>query len=250
MQELLDTLRNANDFLNKNTRWTVAIASIMLLSVAGYYLITYRQMKYHKAAHAEMFSIQKIYDLPVEENGNSKSHDSFSSEEEKWSKVRELSHKSFDKFQWLQRYKSCGLGAYFPIYEVNALLKLGRFEEAVHVMSRLVEQLPDNPIKDFAKVRFALMLLDSDSEQAKNEGLTVLEGVANSNGYASDQAYYWLGEYHWIKGRTQEAKSIWNTLVSEFSTAQIGSDGSVRSNPYALESPWVSRAKERLELIQ
>lgn len=250
MQEQFELSEVVGPWFQKHIKLILAAAGLVLFGAASYFVIDYKRSTYRQGAYDFFVDIKKLVDAPVvdkDDDSEQESHElKFSTEAEKWTKVRETAKKGFEK------YGQHGFGANFPMYEVNALLKLGRNEEAMEVLAKTVKNLSRGPIKDLMEAKLALIKMDSASADVKSEGLAELDKIANSGGCASDMAYFRLGEYHWARGNTNEARSVWNSLVTEFSTKNPKHPDmdDVLPEETMVTSPWAEKAREKLRLIQ
>lgn len=250
MQENFDLFESVSLFLNKYLTIILLVAGSTLFLSAIYGVVQYQRNSAGQAAYKAFVQLNKLQDSSVtteDKETLAKNEQRFASEAEKWSYIENVASKA------LQENGSSTFGAHFCLFKVDALLQQGKAEEALDCITTSLTSLPASPIKDFVVVKKALMQLDADDEIGQVEGLQVLKNIANSNSCAADSAYYWLGQYYWIKGNIEEAKIFWNSLIALHSktskvNAQDDSFESSRSDMF--QSPWVEKAKKSLKLIQ
>jgi hypothetical protein len=131
-----------------------------------------------------------------------------------------------------------GLKTSFDIAQlrVNALLKHDMHNEAVTVMKEVVNNMSSSPLYDSARVKLALMLLDTTDN--KNDGVKLLSDIGYDQQSANnDSALYYLGQYYWINGKLGKASNTWQHLVDQYKDEHIS------------PSPWVNIVQEKLALI-
>lgn len=242
MQDRFSSLSEIGDFLQDNIKIVITAIILLLSLLGGFIVIGYKNSISRQKAYDSFVELKNLIDLPVksaDESENLDSIENFKSESEKWTKIRELAHKDF------HNHGNSGLGRYFQVFEINALLKLGKLPEAIKVLTAVVKNLPSNKIKELLEVKLALLKIDSQEKEAVLEGLKELDTIANSGNCASAAAYWQLGQYHWINGNLNEAKTLWNTLICQYSNKkQLPSDEDIFS------SPWVEKASEILKTVQ
>lgn len=133
---------------------------------------------------------------------------------------------------------SSSIAPYFTAYEVDALIKLGKHDEAIKALDSLIASLSSsNPMINLYKTKRALIKIDNKEEQIKQAGLAELETLAHDTKNKNrDEAQFYLGLYHYVADNMELAKKAWQELVEQ----------SVESkNP----SPWSEQAKSRLETL-
>lgn len=250
MQENFDLFESVSLFFNKYLTIILLVAGSTVFLSAVYGVVVYQRNSAGQAAYKAFIKLNKLQNSPVAAEDKevlAKNEQSFTSEVEKWNYIENVASKA------LQENSSSTFGVHFCLFKIDALLQQGKAEEALDCIKSSLASLPASPIKDFVVVKKALMQLDADDEAGQNEGLQVLKNIANSNSCAADSAYYWLGQYYWIKGNIEEAKILWNSLIalhSKTSDVNAFNDSLESSRSDMFQSPWVEKAKKSLKLIQ
>lgn len=156
----------------------------------------------------------------------------FKTEIEKWTKVEEVFKAGY------QQNKNSGIAPMFLAYQAEALMHLGKLNEAVPLMKNAVKSMSDSALKAAYTVKQSLMQLDSDNKEWVDEGLSILKEIAlDQKSVVHDMVLYRLGEYFWYAKNTDEVKNYWNQLILLY--------GKASKEP----SLWAELARPKLKLI-
>ncbi len=130
------------------------------------------------------------------------------------------------------------MAPYLMAYEVDALIKLGKKDEAIQRLDSLISSLSSsNPLINLYKTKRALIKIDSDDAQIKDAGLAELENLAQDKKNKNrDEAQFYLGLYYYVADNMELAKKVWQELAEQ----------SVESK---YPSSWSEQAKMRLESL-
>ncbi len=133
---------------------------------------------------------------------------------------------------------SSSLAPFFLVYEADILLQQGNRHDAIPVLKKAVETLGNSPLAYLYKTKHALVMMDSNETDIKQQGLDALLALAREpkNQY-SDNALYFLGRYYAVNNQRDEARMIWQELAEIYEVN--GADA----------SPWAERAWEALRLM-
>jgi tetratricopeptide (TPR) repeat protein len=136
------------------------------------------------------------------------------------------------------QYKSTSFAPYFLSLQADALAQQGKIDEAVVVMSSMLDELPKkSPLYHVYAIKKARMMLDSAQESMRAQGLELLAGLAQNTANAQqDEALYYLGMHYMSQGNKSEAKNSFQKLMDTFGAKQ--SD---------YRSPWLSMAQIALQ---
>lgn len=195
----------------------------------GYY---WYRGRIERSAHAAYESCMKFYNGSVGASADeAEQQQTFGSEQEKWEVVQQEFLKAADGHSW------SGLHGIFLAYAAEAQSRLNKHESALLTMEQSLNAIPDAILKSWFEIKYALMKLDSEDSEERAAGLAILErhaSIQESSVFAC--AAYHLGNYYWINGDYQAARSFWNMLS--------GSSAADHA------SYWYSLAKPRLKLVQ
>jgi len=126
---------------------------------------------------------------------------------------------------------------YLPLLHVEILLKQGKIDEARDLLADNIAHFVNSPLYSYIQSFYALVLIDGTQEQ-KNEGLGILEKIANAeDDLASDYAAYQVGYYYFVNRNFGKAKFFWHLII----------DRSVMSEKKA--SVWAVKAEEKINQI-
>lgn len=227
-------LENTIDYIKKNQKPVIAGvvgATVLISAVTGYW---FYRIHVREQAHKAMVQALKYYHGVV---GTVTSADSqsmfFTSETEKWQKTAQVFADGYE------RYKGTALGSMFQAYQAEALLNLGKMNEAVDTLSHAVDNMKSGALKDFYRIKLALMKLDSSKELDRQQGLGALKILADdAQSVAQETALYQLGAYYWSEKKFAEAKNYWQMLLVKYGTRDI-------KHP----SVYAEKVKEKLALL-
>jgi hypothetical protein len=227
-------LERALDYIGKNKKQVlVGVAGIVVFTAAatGYW---FYKIHVRERAHKALLQALKYYDGSV---GKIASADAgavfFSSEFEKWQKTQSVFKEVYEN------YKGTSLAPIFLAYESEAMLNLGKHDEAVAILVSAVAKMENSAVRDFYRVKLALMQLDSKKEQDQQLGLTALKLIAdNAKSAAHEAALYQLGAYYWSEKKFIEAKSYWQILLVKYGVRDAKN-----------LSPYAEKVKEKLSLL-
>ncbi len=237
-----DVGKNHFDWIKKQfLKYRLPIIVIVLVvgpSIGGFFGYRFYRSGIESSAQAEFTTAMKYFDAPVQtvdlktDQLSLEDVEIFSSEEEKWTRVAETFRKGYEN------NTSSGIAPMFLAFQSEALVNLGKFDEAIGVLKKVIDLLKDDTIKDPYQVKLALMQLDSKDGNVQKDGLELLQSMSGkSESYVRDLALYHLGEYYWVKKNFAEAKNYWSTLVSEY------------GEKVKVPSEWAKLATEKLKLI-
>ena len=232
---LVDKLKAIIEFLSKNKKialyWLLGIVFFMAI-IAGYFI--YR-IGVDRRAYSDLKKSMAIFDGKVVKvvTNETLGENEFKTDIEKWERVVEV----FDTMY--KKHKSTGIAPIFLSYKVDALVNLSKLSQAIETQNLLLKRIPNkSSLKQYNKIKLALMQMDLDQESQINNGLNLLKSIALENGnVAQDEALFHLGEYYWYQKDYTQAANYWNQLTIKF--------GKTSAHP----SVWVDMAKPRLKTI-
>jgi len=196
----------------------VAGIGVIVLGSAGFGYIYYKN-KVRAAAYKDFMTAIQCYDGVVKNKKVSSDYPSikqFESEKDKWTQTEQVFRQGY------QNYKNTELAPAFLSFQAEALLNLGKIDEAIKVLKEVVSQVKSAEIKDSYKVKIALINLDKKDEKAQSDALNELISVANNDSSAANEvALYQVGSYFWNQKKYNEAKDYWQRLLVK-TTAKSG----------------------------
>ena len=231
-----ETIKKYLQIINDYKVYIIFGIVLFALIVGGFFGYRYHNAKQSAAAHKDLIECMKYYDAPIlspsEKSSKKSSEISFSSNQEKWTKVEKAFENAYEK------NKSSSLSGIFLTFISEAMLRLGKNKESLEVLSKALNEIPSKTLKAFYDVKYSLMLLDDKNEANKNLGLSKLKSYSQDfDSVVNDEVLFRLGSYYWYANNFDEARNYWNQLVHKY--------GSGTKDP----SPWVDLAKVKLKLI-
>jgi hypothetical protein len=200
--------------------------------VFGY---VYYTNKVRAAAYKDFMSAIQCYDGVVKNKQISSNYPSikqFESENDKWIQTEQVFRLGY------QNYKNTELAPAFLAFQAEALLNLGKVDDAIKVLKDVVNQVKSEEIKDSYKVKIALICMDKKDEKVHKQALDELIAIANNDSsVANEAALYQVGSYFWNQKKYSEAKGYWQRLLIK-TTAKTGQ-----------VSVFAGEVKEKLSLI-
>ena len=114
-----------------------------------------------------------------------------------------------------ERHSKSKLAPYFRLYEADALIQKGKFDEALNVLNLAINGVDKaNPFYYLFLSKGAL--IKTDNESLKEEGLKELNDLANDiNNPFSAMAGYYLGLFYYHSNDEVKAKDIWQNVLDK-----------------------------------
>lgn len=206
--------------------------------VFGLGIFGYAQYSKHlqSVAQGELAAALRFVDAPVVPGAKTTVEGDaieFATAQDKWTHVNKTFADGYAK------NRSAGISSIFLVYQAEALLNLGKRVEALDVLSKAIDAMPNDELKDFYKVKRALMKIDSEQALDQKDGLEELRKLSsNQNSVAHEQALYYLGSYFWTQKDFTQAKNYWQQLIVKYG---------MRDTHQA--SPYVDAVRSKLRLI-
>ncbi len=234
VKTIIDQLWQALPYRNE-----LLMSSAMVLAVGlSYWGYTSYRISIEQEAHKTFISCLKAFETPI---GPKKANElnifdtdtlEFATHDEKWQKVAGMFNDAASK------HSSSGLAPMFRAFESEALLNLGKKEEALSVLHNSVKTMSSPSLKSVYEIKEALLQIDFNDASVKEQGLSSLRLIAaDAQHLAHDRALYELGQYYWVGKKFDEAKNYWNQLVLKY--------GKGSTHP----SAWAAQAQSQLKLI-
>lgn len=181
------------------------LAAVLMV---GYH---YHRNNVQQAAHRDLIDVLRYFDLPVGTPLPLNKNIKFETEEQKWNEVARLFEVGYKK------NASSTLAPIFLAFRSEALINLGKQEEAILCLTETIQKIADKRIANYYELKLALVKLDSKNEVYHKDGLAILEKIAISKEHlAQDQALYQLGVYFWTNKKFDEAKNYWQQFIGKF----------------------------------
>jgi len=183
----------------------------LICLIIGYsYYNHYSQAQAHKAFQDAL----KYYQASVAPGARTYIKDDiieFGSDEDKWKKVEEVFKTAYDK------HKGAGIGPMFRILQSEALVNLHKIDDAVTLLESAVKALPSHEMRDFYKLKLALVKLESPTETIRKAGFAELKAIAENAAHLANEAgLYYLGLYFWTQKDFAQAKNYWQQLMVKY----------------------------------
>ncbi len=184
--------------------------------VFGY---SYYKNKVRAAAYKDFMSAMQSYDGVIKNKKMSSNYPGikqFESENDKWTQTEQIFRQGY------QNYKNTELAPAFLAFQAEALLNLGKVDDAIKLLKDVINQVKSEELKDSYKVKIALINMDKKDEKVKSEALNELISIANNDSsVANEVALYQVGAYFWSQKNYNEAKNYWQRLLVK-TTAKSG----------------------------
>jgi hypothetical protein len=210
--------------------YTLSLAAIAML-VLGAFFWGYRYYagQQEKNAQKTLASCIKLYEEAAGANGTPAS----------WSIVETSCKRGHEE------YAKSGLAPYFLSYQAEALIKQNKIDDAIVVMTQMVNSLSKNsPLYYIYATKLALVQTDASDASVKAAGLKSLEELAvDTKNKQRDEALYYVGLYHWHHNDTAKAKEAWQQLAELPRLEDAPAQGQENA------SPWMQLVAERLNVI-
>jgi tetratricopeptide (TPR) repeat protein len=207
---LIDTIITKTIEYRKQVLIGTTFALCLSGAVVGY---NFYKRNVQIKAHENFISALKYYEAPVKATRDETDFSTlqFTNDAEKWAKVEEVFRNAYEN------YKNAGIAPTFLIYQSEALMNLGKHEEAIAALQKSIALMDNSSAADFFSVKLALMQLDSKQAATKEQGFALLKKIAESQqSVAQESALYYLGGYFWSQKKYPEAQNYWKQLLLKF----------------------------------
>lgn len=165
-----------------------------------------------ETAQKEFVELARYFEAPVVVGSPSRTEGEslqFASEQEKWAFIAQAYEKAHN------RLKRTGMGPMFKVYEADALLTLGKQDEALAALEVAVRDVKSREVQDFLKLKVALVRLDN--AKSAEAGLTALKTLAaDTSSFAHEAALYNLGYYYFTAHDAVQAKNYWQQMMVKY----------------------------------
>jgi len=192
----------------------------LILGVAGVFMLVLAFLGYgyysdwvQSSAHKAFVESLRYYDASVTGRPTVMTNGTieFATDEEKWKKVEDVFKSAY------QSHKGAGIAPVFRVYQAEALVNLGKINEAIEMLAAAVKSMPSAELKDFYSLKLALMKMDSPQQGMQQEGFADLKKVAeNEKHFANEAGLYFLGYYFWTQKDFTQAKNYWQQLMVKY----------------------------------
>ena len=220
MREWYAMIMGAKDGPHKYIKYLIIGLCIVLTTAGGFFFyrlyVVYREQTAHKMFNTNMQAYkQALKDTDVE-----------------WQSVAEMFEQGHNK------NTNSYLAPYFLSFQVEALLKQGKKEEALTVLDTIINKLSNSPLLPLFKMKHALVRIDLEDSAHQQAGVKELESLIREkkNPYR-DVALFYLGRYYWATDQVAQAQQVWQQLVDEQRQHKLS------------PSPWADEVKNILETL-
>jgi len=207
------------DKINKNRQILIVTALAVIVFGAIIFGYVYYKDKQRCNAYKDFLIAMQYYDGIVKSKDSESNYPGaryFSTHDEKWQQTEQVFRQGYEK------HKNTEMAPIFLAFQSEALINLGKVEQAMQNLNSVVAQLKIQDLKDCYKVKLALIKMDLNDESLLKQGLSELTAIANSDGCAASEiALYHAGAYFWNSKKYEEAKGYWQRLLVK-TTAKAG----------------------------
>jgi tetratricopeptide (TPR) repeat protein len=203
-----------DDLFKKTVKYhkILIVAGLGVIVLGGaFFGYGYYKNKMRTNAYKDFISALAYYDGVVKDkkmDSNYSSIKQFESETDKWQQTEQAFKQGY------QNYKNTELAPAFLAFQAEALLNLGKVDDAIKVLKDVIDQVKSDEIRDSYKLKVALINMDKKDEKAQTEGFNELIKIAdNDSSIASEAALYQAGSFFWNQKKYNEAKNYWQRLL-------------------------------------
>lgn len=189
------------------------------------------------SAHKEFVSAMRVFDAPLKDDGRKVRLQDlvFATAEEKWNRVNEAFERGYNN------HKNSGLAGMFLAYRAQALLHLGKIDEAATLLRQAVLCMSGAELIQGYTLKLALVEMDAQDSSMQKAGLDRLTAIAqDEKNLFNDAALYHLGLKYFVEKNFQEAKNYFAQLKVKYGAEQDADKVSV----------WAQRAIDKLKLME
>lgn len=189
----------------RDNQITLAMLCVGIVCAGGYYTYKWHNNKIQKRAQRDFVDSIDVYKQAFMSDAGQK--DITKKETQMWNEV-EVAFKT----GYFQNSKST-LAPFFLAFESEALIKLGKFDEAYKALSEAIKKFSKNsPYYYLYSIKKSLLEIDKKDEKSGVEQLINL--VSDKNNILKDMSAFYLGEYYWSKNDIVKAKEYYNIAQS------------------------------------
>jgi len=227
--------KSVDAVINNKRQALLAIGGVVfvILSIVGYQYYSHRSQV---LAHKDFIEALKYLDAPIVPSEKAIFNENameFPTQEAKWKKIEEVFRTGY------QNHRRSGIASMFRAYQAEALLHLNKVEEALVELDAAVKGMPSDALKDFYRLKLALLKIDMNKPELQKEGFADLKKIAETSTNAANEAgLYYIGLYFWSQKDYAQAKNYWQQLMVKYGLKE-GKD----------QSAFAELAKAKLRLI-
>ncbi len=216
-----------------------------LLGLAGLVVGALMLVGYHfysnwaqAAAHKDFVVALRYFDAPVTtQNVVTDDVVEFATDEDKWKKVEEVFKAGY------QKHRGSGLASMFCAYQAEALTRLGNIDGAIEVLQNAIKIMPSNEMREFYKLKLALVKCDSADARVQQDGFADLKKLAeDQKSLANEAGLYYIGAYFWNQRDYAQAKNYWQQYMVKYGLKdakfQSGFSEVVKSKLKLISADW------------
>ncbi len=197
--------------LRYRTHVVAGLVGVVLL-IAGSIGFNWYWNGMQESAQKEFVELARYFEAPVVVGSPTRTEGEslqFASEQEKWAFIAQSYEKAYS------RLKRTGVGPMFKVYEADALLTLGKHDDALAALELAVRDVKSREVQDFLKLKVALVRLDG--AKSTEAGLAALKTLAaDTDSFAHEAALYNLGFYYFAAHDVAQAKNYWQQLMVKY----------------------------------
>ncbi len=216
----LSSLFSRSSVILRYVRYIFLFSLIAACAVGGYFGYQWNVLRQQRNAQQVFINAQDEYEAIIATDDAS------------------IAKNGIERLVMLEKQVS-GLATAFDIAQlrINALVKHGMHDDALQAMKQVVDNMSlDAAMYNPARVKYALLLLDSETE--KDTGLSLLAEIGyDQTAVHNDYALFYLGQFYWVTGELDKAREAWQHLVDQ------------HKDDHVAPSLWASVVQEKLALI-
>ncbi len=211
---------------------SAALIAVSGVSITGYFWYKNRVAQFAHRAYAQALTLEQA--RVIKEGDTPASFEKiFLTSTEKWEAVAQAFGAVYAE------YNNSGIGVMAGAAQAQALIRLGKVDQARTVLGDVVARITSPELRALYSLTYARLLMDSDVVAEQQKGVGLLSQLASTKDSAvHDSALYYLGLHYWLTNDVIAATNYWKQLVMQY-------DNTDKKN-----SPWVSKVKEKLALVE
>lgn len=221
-QYILDIFGGERSYARRYLKEFLAVSFVLVATAGGYVGYRWYSISLEQAAHQSFAQSMQEYQHALKLNNSAE-----------WDRVDASAMFGYEQ------HKKSNIAPLFLALHADIQLQRNEFTQAVETLQQVINGLPaSSPLAPLYKTKRALILLDSSDEALQKNGLDDLLALArDKSNKVNDMALFYLGRYYWTTNNLEDAKKVWQELITTYPSQE------------AYPSPWVQEAHQMLKQL-